>query len=115
MPDLQEFDLLEIEGGRGIYYTVREVMEQQVLRITRSGDLVKLKALAKLCSGEFFDDMSLKVVAWRRILEVLELAMPEEKKVRGKKKRQKKKKDQRKLDILDACYALGQACGWVGD
>ena len=75
--------MLEIVGGRGCHCTVRESMEQQVLTITRSEDLVKLRALAKLCSWEFFEDMSLSAVAWRRILEVLELAMPEEKKVRG--------------------------------
>jgi len=39
-----------------------------------------------------------------------------EKKVRGKKKkRQKKKNDPRKLEILDACLALGRACSRVGD
>jgi len=65
---------------------VRESLEQQVLRITRSQDLVKFRALAKLCSQEFFNDPSLLMVAWRRILEVSELAMPEEKEVRGKKK-----------------------------
>ncbi|GMH88658.1 hypothetical protein TL16_g11218 [Triparma laevis f. inornata] len=110
------FDVLEIEGGEGIYYTVKETMERQVLRITRSEDLVKLRALAELCSQDFFDDKSLLVVAWRRILEVLELAMPEEKKVRGKKKKQQKKKnDPRKLEILDACRALGVACSKVRD
>ncbi|GMH86227.1 hypothetical protein TL16_g10479 [Triparma laevis f. inornata] len=109
------FDVLEIEGGKGIYYTVRESLEHQVLRITRSEDLVKLKALAKLCSKEFFNDESLLVVACRRILVVLELAMPEEKKVRGKKKKQQKKMDPRKLDILDACLTLGNACNSVGD
>ncbi|GMH75768.1 hypothetical protein TrLO_g2659 [Triparma laevis f. longispina] len=57
------FDVLEIEGGKGIYYTVRESLEQQVLRITRSQDLVKLRALAKLCSQEFFNDPSLLMVA----------------------------------------------------
>ena len=51
---------------------------------------------------------------------MLELAMPppvEEKKVRGKKKKGKKKKvaDPRKLDVLDACFALGRACNMVGD
>ncbi|GMI18232.1 hypothetical protein TrLO_g7040 [Triparma laevis f. longispina] len=70
------FDVLEIVGERGIHHTVRESLEQQVLTITRSEDLVKLRALAKLCSKEFFEDPSLFVVAWRRILEVLELAMP---------------------------------------
>ncbi|GMH81991.1 hypothetical protein TL16_g09111 [Triparma laevis f. inornata] len=104
------FDVLEIVGGRGIHCTVRESMEQQVLRITRSEDLVKLGALAKLCSRDFFEDPWLWVVAWRRILEVLELAMPEEKKVRGKKKKQ-----QRKLEVLHACFALGAACGFVED
>ena len=44
------FEVLEIEGGKRIYYTVREDMEQQVLKITRSEDLVKLRTLAKLCS-----------------------------------------------------------------
>ncbi|GMH60882.1 hypothetical protein TL16_g03146 [Triparma laevis f. inornata] len=81
-------------------------MEQQVLRITRSEDLLKLRALSKLCSREIFNDVLLLVVAWRRIMEVLELAIPEEKKVRGKKK---------KLKIFDACAALGRACGFVGD
>ncbi|GMI11546.1 hypothetical protein TrLO_g7485 [Triparma laevis f. longispina] len=41
--------------------------------------------------------------------------MTEKKKVRGKNKKQQKKKDPRKLEILDACYALGKACGFVGD
>ena len=46
---------------------------------------MKLKVLAKLCGREFFNDESLSVVAWRRIFEVLELAMPPvEKKGRGK-------------------------------
>ncbi|GMH95907.1 hypothetical protein TL16_g13250 [Triparma laevis f. inornata] len=109
-------DVLEIVGGRGNHCTVRESMEQQVLSITRSEDLVKLMALAKLCSQDFFDDPSLLVVAWRRILEVLELAMPEEKKVRGKKRKQQRKKtNPRKLEILDGCYALGAACNNVKD
>ncbi|GMH88056.1 hypothetical protein TL16_g11045 [Triparma laevis f. inornata] len=77
------FDVLEIVGGEGIYFTVRESLEQQVLRITRSEDLVKLRALGKLCSRDFFNDSSLLVVAGRRILEVLELAIPEEKKKNG--------------------------------
>ncbi|GMH54016.1 hypothetical protein TL16_g01586 [Triparma laevis f. inornata] len=111
------FDVLEIVGGRGCHHNVRVHLETQVLTITRSEHLVKLRALAELCSREFCDDPSLLVVAWRRILEVLELAMPEEKKVRGKKKQQQKKKknDPRKLEILDACFALGVACGWVED
>ena len=56
---------------------------------------------------------------WKRILEVLVLAMPpvvDEKKVRGKKKEQQKKKiDPRKLEIMDACFELGIACSHVGD
>ncbi|GMH74269.1 hypothetical protein TL16_g06417 [Triparma laevis f. inornata] len=57
------------------------------------------------------------VVAWRRILEVLVLAMPPvEKKVQGKKKQKKKKKAYpRKVEIFYACYALGIACGNVRD
>ncbi|GMH95460.1 hypothetical protein TL16_g13164 [Triparma laevis f. inornata] len=39
-----------------------------------------------------------------------------QKKVRGKKKKQqRKKKDPRKLETLDACYALGKACSFVSD
>jgi len=57
-----------------------------VLLITKSEDLVKLRTLAELCSKDFFDDPSLLVVVWRKILEVLvlALAMPPvvEKKVR---------------------------------
>ncbi|GMH58895.1 hypothetical protein TL16_g02709 [Triparma laevis f. inornata] len=107
------FYVLEVVGGKGVYYTVREAMEQQVMRITKLGDLVKLRALAKLCSMDFFNDQSLLVVAWRRILEILELAMLEEKKARGKKKQ--KKNDPRRLEILDACFTLGLACNHVGD
>jgi len=73
------FDVLEIVEGRGCHHTVRVHLETQVLAITRSEDLAKLRALTKLCSPDFFDDISLLVVAWRRILEVLELAIPEEK------------------------------------
>ncbi|GMH97158.1 hypothetical protein TrVE_jg7838 [Triparma verrucosa] len=67
------FDVLEIvgvgaEGGS-------ESLEQQVLKITGSEDLEKLRALAKLCSIEFFNNPSL-LVAVSRILEVLVLAMP---------------------------------------
>ncbi|GMH70639.1 hypothetical protein TrLO_g7062 [Triparma laevis f. longispina] len=71
-----------------------------------------------MCSLEFFDDPSLLVVAWRRILELLVLAMlpVAEKKVQGKKKQQQtKKKDPRKLEIFDAFAALGLACLWVRD
>ncbi|GMH80033.1 hypothetical protein TrLO_g15645, partial [Triparma laevis f. longispina] len=88
----EAFDVLEIVGGRGCHHNVRVHLEAQALSITRSEDLVKLRALAKLCSRDFFDDPSLLVVAWRRIFEVLELAMPEEKKAREKKKKKKKKK-----------------------
>ncbi|GMH63564.1 hypothetical protein TrLO_g16010 [Triparma laevis f. longispina] len=84
----EEFDVLEIVGGRGCHRTVRESLRQQVLAITRSEDLEKLRALANLCSLRFLDDMSsdpsLLVVAWRRILKVLELTMPEAKKARNK-------------------------------
>ena len=42
--------------------------------------------------------------------------MPEEEKVRGRKKKQQRKKaNPRKLEILDAYFALGKACGFVGD
>ena len=49
---------------------------------------------------------------------MLELAMPapvEQKKVRGKKKKgmKKKKADPRKLEVLDACFALARACTFV--
>ncbi|GMH85933.1 hypothetical protein TrVE_jg2668 [Triparma verrucosa] len=112
------FDVLEIVGvgeeGGG------ETLEQQVLKITGSEDMEKLRALEKLCSPEFFNDPSLLVAVSRRILEVLELAMPapvEEKKVRGKKKKgmKKKKADPRKLEVLDAYLALGRACNMVSD
>jgi len=43
-----------------------------VLGITNSEDLVKLRALAELCSQDFFNDPSLLVVALRRIMEILE-------------------------------------------
>ncbi|GMH65078.1 hypothetical protein TL16_g04115 [Triparma laevis f. inornata] len=46
------FDELEIVGGRGCHHNVRVHLETQVLSITRSEDLVKLRALAELCSKE---------------------------------------------------------------
>ncbi|GMH66191.1 hypothetical protein TrST_g11458 [Triparma strigata] len=106
------FDVLELVGvgaeGGG------KSLEQQVLKITASEDVKKLRALAELCSVEFLNDPSLLVAVSRRILEVLVLAMPppvEEKKVRGKKK----KVDLRKVEVLDACYVLGKACDMVRD
>ncbi|GMH69459.1 hypothetical protein TL16_g05164 [Triparma laevis f. inornata] len=80
------FDVLEIENARDVGPDIP--LERQALMITKSEDMTKLRALAKLCSLEFFDDKSLLVVAWRRILEVLVLAMSpvvDEKKARGKK------------------------------
>ena len=76
------FDVLELVGVRA--EGGGESLEQQVLKITGSEDMDKLRALAKLCSREFFNDPSLLVAVSRRILEVLELSMPalvEEKKV----------------------------------
>ncbi|GMH97097.1 hypothetical protein TrST_g4168 [Triparma strigata] len=103
------FDVLEIVGvgaeGGG------ESLEQQVLKITGSEDMEKLRALAKLCSLEFFNDPSLLVAVSRRILEVLGLAYlaaVEEKKVRGKKKKGKKKvADPKKL-----CWWKGWGERW---
>ena len=110
--------MLEIGNARDVGPDLP--LEQQALMITKSDDLVRLRALAKLCSKEFFNDPSLSVAVERRILEVLVLAMPpgggEEEKVRGKKKKQTKKKaDPRKLEILDACFALGLACNNIMD
>ena len=110
------FDVLEFGNSRDVGPDLP--LEQQVLKITKSGNLLKLRALVKLCSKDLFNDESLLVVAWRRILEVLVLAMPPvvEKKVRGKKKKQhREKNDPRKLEILDAYFALGAACNWVED
>ncbi len=42
---------------------MRVHLETQVLSITRLEDLVKLRALAKLCSRDFYEDSSLSVVA----------------------------------------------------
>jgi len=82
------FDVLELVNAKDVGPDLP--LEQQVLKITKSEDLVRLRALAKLCSQDFFYDKSLLVAVWRRILEVLVLAMPpvvEERKVRGKKKK----------------------------
>ena len=98
--------MLEVVGGKGCHHNVRVHLETQVLSITRSKDLVKLRALSKLCFKNFFDDPSLLVVAMPPVVE---------KKVRGKKKQKKKKNDPRKVEILDACAELRRACGWVGD
>ncbi|GMH77950.1 hypothetical protein TL16_g07597 [Triparma laevis f. inornata] len=104
------FDVLEI--GNAIDVGPDLPLEQQELLITKSEDLVKLRALAKLCSKEFFNDPSLLVAVLRRILEIFVLAMPpgggEEKKARGEKKQKKKKKkaDPKKVAIFYACAAL---------
>ncbi|GMH47514.1 hypothetical protein TL16_g00078 [Triparma laevis f. inornata] len=82
------FDVLEIGNSKDVGPDLP--LEQQVLMITKSEDLVKLRVLSKLCSKEFFEDKSLWVAVWRRILEVLVLAMPPgggERKVRGEKKK----------------------------
>ncbi|GMI17997.1 hypothetical protein TrLO_g9058 [Triparma laevis f. longispina] len=68
------FDVLEIGNARDVGPDLP--LERQVLSIMRSEDIVKLRALAKLCSKEFFEDPPLLVVAWRRILEVLDLTIP---------------------------------------
>ncbi|GMH69731.1 hypothetical protein TrLO_g11264 [Triparma laevis f. longispina] len=90
------FDVLSIEGGKGGDGSI----ETQVLRVTNSEDLVKLRALAELCSRDFFNDVSLSVVAWRRVMEILDVE-------------EKGEKEERKLEILDACKALGLACNNV--
>ncbi|GMH60419.1 hypothetical protein TL16_g03045 [Triparma laevis f. inornata] len=63
------FDVLEIGNARDVGPDLP--LEQQLLTITKSEDLVKLRALAKLCSPDFFNDPSLWVAVDRRILEVL--------------------------------------------
>jgi len=85
------------------------LIETQVLGISNSEDLVKLRAMAKLCSQEYFNDPSLLIVAWRRIMEVLET-----KKGVGEND-EKGKVDLYELEILDACAALASACNRVRD
>ncbi|GMH88594.1 hypothetical protein TL16_g11198 [Triparma laevis f. inornata] len=78
------------------------------------------KNLRELASGEGFNEYFRNqyngneepYLRWKEVFDVLEIFGPE-KKVRGKKK--KKKNDPRKLEILDACAALGKACDNVGD
>ena len=48
------FDVLEIGNARDVGPDLP--LERQVLVITKSEDLVKLRALAELCCREFFDD-----------------------------------------------------------
>ncbi|GMH52697.1 hypothetical protein TL16_g01289 [Triparma laevis f. inornata] len=62
------FDVLEIGNARDVGPDLP--LERQVLMITNLEDMVKLRALAKLCSIEFFNDPSHLVAVWRRILEV---------------------------------------------
>ncbi|GMH70193.1 hypothetical protein TL16_g05346 [Triparma laevis f. inornata] len=111
------FDVLEIGNARDVGPDLP--LEQQVPLITKSEDLVKPRELAKLCSLDFFNDPSLLVAVWRRILEVLVLAMPPrgvEEKAQGKKNQKKKLDDSgKKLEILDACVAIGDACNIVED
>jgi len=53
------FDVLEIGNAKDVGPDLP--LERQVLTITKSEELVKLRALAKLCSPEFFEDSSLSV------------------------------------------------------
>ncbi|GMH70246.1 hypothetical protein TrLO_g1615 [Triparma laevis f. longispina] len=61
------FDVLEVVSAEGGGVS----LEQQVLTITKSEDLAKLQALAKLCSPDLFQDWTLGIAANRRIVEVL--------------------------------------------
>ncbi|GMH84105.1 hypothetical protein TL16_g09816 [Triparma laevis f. inornata] len=105
------FDVLEIGNARDVGPDLP--LEQQVLLVTKSEDLMKLRALAKLCSEDFFNDPSLLVTVWRRILEVLVLAMPAggggEKKARGKKEKQTKKEGR-----SEEAGDFGRLCGFGG-
>jgi len=88
-----------------------------VLRVTRSEGLVKLRALAKLCSENFFQDPSLFVVAWRRIFEVLELAMPPvvERKYEDRRSRGNRRTTRGSWRFWTLMRSWGEACGWIGD
>ncbi|GMH70457.1 hypothetical protein TrST_g3903 [Triparma strigata] len=116
----EEFDRLEIGTGENGVESIS--LEQQVLRITRSEDLVKLKALAKLSSPDWANDSLLYVAASRRTLEVLELSAAASSggaevkgKGKGKKKQKKKKGDLKVLEILGLYFELGVACIQVRD
>ncbi|GMH47619.1 hypothetical protein TrLO_g8206 [Triparma laevis f. longispina] len=78
-------------------------LEQQVLRITKSTDMLKLRALEKLCSPEFYDDPSLLTAVDKRILELLLLRLGEQKTTGPKVVK--------KLAVLEGYEALGMACG----
>ncbi|GMH73366.1 hypothetical protein TrLO_g1019 [Triparma laevis f. longispina] len=70
---------------------------------------LKLIGIAAFASCPSLDDIDLLYTKLRELVE---------KKARGKKKKKKKKKktnDPKKLEILDACMALGGVCGFVGD
>ncbi|GMH47598.1 hypothetical protein TrLO_g8202 [Triparma laevis f. longispina] len=87
----KSFDVLEIgTGGLG----PNLLLEQQVLRITNSEDLVKLRALEKLCSPEFCDDPLLPTAVDRRNVKIGSAS---------------------KIERLEACEALGVACHRSGD
>ena len=112
------FDKLEIGGDE----EEKKRMARWIIETMNSEDMVKLRALAELSSGEVFNDPSLRVAVCRRILEVLVLGegfgdgMKEAKQRGGKKKKGKKKKaDARVVEVLDACAALGEACNYVRD
>ena len=78
-------------------------IETQVLEITNSEDLMKLRALAKLCSRDFFNDESLLVVVWRRIMEVMETEKNE-----GGEKDKKEEGAARELEILTLVGSWGR-------
>ena len=100
------FNVLGIVGVR----EGRGSLEALVLAITESEDLVKLRALAKLCSREFLDDPALLVTVRRRILEVLEADEEGGGETKGE---EGEGEEEMKLEVLDACYELGKACNLV--
>ncbi|GMH80893.1 hypothetical protein TL16_g08738 [Triparma laevis f. inornata] len=91
---------------------------KEVLMITRSEDLVKLRALVKLVQSQLLRRYVTFGGGVKEDFGVLELAAPAGL-WEGKAKRDKKDKVSTKmvmrLDILDASFALGRAYSFVGD
>jgi len=85
-----------VEKGRGIHSVTVGVLE-----IVRGRDLVKLRALEKLCEGECFND-------WALLLEVRQALQPvlAEKHAAGEITEE---------EVLDGVLALGMAYNWMKD
>ncbi|GMH75778.1 hypothetical protein TrST_g3080 [Triparma strigata] len=95
------FDMLNlVKADNENPSTPVDSLEMQVVKLMKGRDLVKLRALATLCSNAYFDDKTLLVATRKRITEVFGDPW--------------KKENRNKMAVLDACCDLGRALDKCG-